>query len=334
MLSAKNKVVITIFGVLAVVILLMYVLDRSSKKRVERFRAGDNDEEEEEGEYADDAEEEIDAEYEKVPDEKKPSKVQTAKLPVANEKTMKETTVPEGRDEHISTEQPIISGKTPDDVVSHVSKWMSSLNIPSSLKTETFKEMFNEENIEKLKSMVNLQQAQDWATSIMSSLNTKKEDFASTITQRRTINQLKDKLRQMEEDLNNLMDDLEEAPKRNQEIKVSDNDYVSFGVAPAPAPAASPVLRNVTERVPRNNTQISMGSLPGIREDTTTSTLDLVRNSNTTASRLPDKEPLFAKNSDTVASSLGSNVGKRREIVRSNDVIEGFENVRHNFAMY
>lgn len=333
MLSAKNKVVITIFGVLAVVILLMYVLDRSSKTRVERFRAGDNDEEEEEQEeYADDGEEEIDDEYEKVPEEKKP-KLKTAKLAIANEKTMKETIVPEGHDEHISTEQPISSGKTPDDVVSHVSKWMSSLNIPSSLKTETFKEMFNEENIEKLKTMVNLQQAQDWATSIMSSLNTKKESFASTIAQRRTINQLKDKLRQMEEDLNNLMHDLDEPPKKNPEIKVSDNDYVSFGAAPAPSPAASPILRNVTERVARNNTQISMGSLPGVREETT-STLDLVRNANTTTSRLPDKEPLFAKNSDTVASSLGSNVGKRREVARSTDVIEGFENVRHNFAMY
>jgi hypothetical protein len=324
MLSAKNKVVITVFGVLAIVILLMYVLDRSSNQRVERFRAAaDNDDEEEDAE--ENAEEDIDDEFEEVPKEdKKASKQQTEKLPIANKKTMKETTVPEGHDEHISSEQPIASGKTPNDVVSHVSQWMSNLNIPSSLKTETFKEMFNEENIDKLKNMVNLQQAKDWATDIMSSLNGKKEDFASTIAQRRTINQLKDKLKQMEEDLNNLMDDLEEpSPKKKPEVKVASNDYVSFGLAPAPT--ASPVLRDLTK--------VSMGSLPTVRE--TTNTLDSIRTTdNATSSRLLDKEPLFAKNSDTIASALGSSVEKRRETFKSNDVIEGFENVRHSFAMY
>ena len=236
MLSAKNKVVITIFGVLAVVIFLMYVLDRTSNKRVERFK-------DTEDEDVDDVEDENEEEHEEVP-ETKPSKKTTEKLPVANAKTMKETSIPEGHDEHLDDEDHHITPNDKDDVVSHVSKWVSSLNIPSSLKTETFKEMFSEDNIDKMKSMVSYQQAKDWVNGIISSINAKKESFASTISQRRTINELKNKLKQMEEDLTNLMDDLDDVAKETNTkptMKQTEqtSQYVSFGPASAPAAASS-----------------------------------------------------------------------------------------------
>jgi hypothetical protein len=247
------------------------------------------------------------------------------KLPVANKKTMKETNVPSGKDEQLILEEPIPSGNN-DDVVSYVSKWVSGLNIPSSLKTETFKELFSEENIEKMKSMANLQQAKDWVSSIVSSLNNNKEAFASTLSQRRTINQLKDKLKQMEDDLNDLMDDLDEVSKKDTTVKRENSrNYVSFG--PAPAPASStipkptiPVFDSTSIRRAVNDTEISINSLPSMNQE---------RKSATTASRLADKDPLFARNSDTVSSSIGKKI-----TVGSNNVIEGFENVRHNFALY
>ena len=314
MLSAKNKVVVTIFGVLAVVIFLMYVLDRTSNKRVERFK----DTEEEDDDNVDDVEEENEEEQEEVP-KTKPSKKTVEKLPVANANTMKETSIPKGHDEHPDNEDHLITPNDEDDVVSNVSKWVSSLNIPSSLKTETFKEMFSEENVDKMKSMVNFQQAKDWVNGIMSSINTKKEAFASTISQRRTINELKDKLRQMEEDLTNLMDDLDDVAKDTKTkpiTKQTENtrQYVTFG--PAPAPSAS-----IVERRARNDTAISINSLPSVAQD--------IKPIATSASRLTDKEPIFAKNSDTVSSSLGKKI-----TARTGNVIEGFENVRHNFAMY
>jgi FtsZ-interacting cell division protein ZipA len=308
MLSAKNKVVITVFGVLAVIIFLMYVLDRSSNKRVERFK----DTESEEEEYIENNDEE-EEEEEEVP-KSKPSKKTHEKLPVANKTTMKETSVPLGKDEQLILEEPIPSENN-DDVVSYVSKWVSDLNIPSSLKTETFKELFSEVNIEKMKSMTSLQHAKDWVTSIVSSLNNNKEDFASTLSQRRIINELKDKLTKMEDDLNALMDDIDEVSNKKV-LKKSDvnNNYMSFG--PAPAPASS------TRRA-SNNTAISINSLPGVN------TTNKETKPATTASRLADKEPLFAKNSDTVSSSIGKKI-----TVDNNNVIEGFENVRHNFALY
>ena len=319
MLSAKNKVVITIFGVLAVIIFLMYVLDRSSNKRVERFK----DTEEEEEEDVDDVKhnDEEEEEEEMVP-KSKPSKKTHEKLPIANEKTMKETSIPSGKDEELILEEPVPGNN--DDVVSYVSKWVSGLNIPSSLKTETFKELFSEENIEKMKSMVSVQQAKDWVGSIVSSLNNNKEAFATTVSQRRTINQLKDKLRQMENDLNDLMDDLDEVSKKDTTVKRgSSRDYVSFGPSPAPASSSRvsraeiPTFDSTSTRRAVNDSEISINSLPSVNQE------------NKSASRLTDKDPLFAKNSDTVSSSIG-----KKLTVGGNNIIEGFENVSHNFALY
>lgn len=317
MLSAKNKVVITVFGVLAVIIFLMYVLDRSSNKRVERFKDAENDEEEDNNVEDNDEDEE---EQEEVP-KSKSSKKTFEKLPVANQKTMKETHEPSGKDEKLILEEPIPSSNK-DDVVSYVSKWVSNLNIPSSLKTETFKELFTEENIEKMKSMVNLEQAKDWVSSIVSSLNTNKEAFSSTISQRRTINELKDKLQQMENNLNNLMDDLDEVSNRsaqNESVvkRESKNEYVSFG--PAPAAPLSTTNSTSTKRA-GNDTVVSINSLPSVNN---------ASQETKPVARLTDKDPLFAKNSNTVSSSLGKKISSG-----SNNVIEGFENVRHNFALY
>jgi uncharacterized phage infection (PIP) family protein YhgE len=175
-----------------------------------------------------------------------------------------------------------------------------------------------------MKSMVSLQQAKDWVSSIVSSLDNNKEAFASTVSQRRTINQLKDKLKQMEDDLNDLMDDLDEVSKKDTTVKRgSRSEYVSFGPAPAPSSnipiAKIPIFDSTSTRRAVNDTEISMNSLPSVNQGQKT----------TTASRLTDKDPLFAKNSDTVSSSLGNNTKVAR-----NDIIEGFENVRHNFASY
>jgi FtsZ-interacting cell division protein ZipA len=327
MLSAKNKVVITVFGVLAVIIFMMYVLDRSSNKRVEQFRDTENDEDEEEEdennvEDNDDEEEE----EEKVP-KSKLSKKTYETLPIANKNTMKETSIPSGSEEQLIHEEPIQTSDN-DDVVSYVSKWVSGLNIPSTLKTETFKELFSEENIEKMKSMVSLQQAKDWASSIVSSLTNNKEAFASTISQRRTINQLKDKLKQMEDDLDNLIDDLDEVNNKNvsKDMNVkreSGNEYVSFGLAPAPSPSSRPIFNSNSTKRTINDTEISINSLPSVSETNQQTKSALP------TKRLTDKDPLFAKNSDTVSSSLGKKLA-----VGSNNVIEGFENVRYNFAQY
>jgi TolA-binding protein len=162
-------------------------------------------------------------------------------------------------------------------------------------------------------------------------LNNSKEAFASTLSQRRTINQLKDKLKQMEDDLDNLIDDLDEVNNQNVSKEKttkrgSGDEYVSFGLAPAPAPSSRstmPIFDSKSTRRTANDTEISINSLPSV------SSVNQKTKSALTAERLTDKDPLFAKNSDTVSSSLGKKI-----TVGSNDVIEGFENVRYNFAQY
>jgi hypothetical protein len=87
--------------------------------------------------------------------------------------------------------------------------------------------------------------------------------------------------------------------------------------------AKIPIFDSTSTRRAVNDTDISMNSLPSVNQSQKTTTAVAA------ASRLTDKDPLFAKNSDTVSSSLGNNSKFAR-----NDIIEGFENVRHNFASY
>jgi hypothetical protein len=293
----------------------MYVLDRSSNKRVEGFK--DTETEEEEDDVEDNDEEE--KEEADVP-KSKLSKKTYEKLPIANKKTMKETSVPSGKDEQLILEEPISSNNNNDDVVSYVSKWVSGLNIPSSLKTETFKELFSEENIEKMKSMVSFQQAKDWVNSIISSLN-KKEAFIGTASQRRTITQLKDKLKQMENDLDNLMVDIDEISNNETTVKPeSSNNNMMSSFGPPPASSTIPIFDSTSTRRTVNNTEISLDSLPSVN------TTNQETKSTTIASSLNDKESLFAKKIDTVSPKIIPVMG--------NNVIEGFENVRHKFAAY
>lgn len=294
MLSAKNKIVIAVFGVLAIIIFLMYLLDNSANKNVERFKDEEDDDIEDEE------------------NEQKPKPVETQedepvqKTKIVEEETFEDEVEGEGEthgETHSTTpelfDEPKNSSFTPSDkdVVTFVSKWLSSLNIPTSLKTETFKELFSEENIDRLKAMVSVQQAKDLVTDIMSSISGQKENFASTIKQRQMINGLKTSLKSMEKSLNELMTDLES-----------------------------------TKTTPQTNSSTSLTTLPKVVAPTkskTPATITLTPSANTTAlarMRLPENEPLIAKNSNTTNSSLGTS--------SSNNVIEGFENVHHNFALF
>lgn len=267
MLSSKNKVVFAVFGVLAIVIFLMYMVDNSSIPRVERFEENE------------DNEDDID-EQEVVKPLKNTHKTngkhtnKPTNTQLNQEELKEKPTIPEDREtynnelEDTIEEQPT---KQANDIVSYVSSLVSNMNIPSSLKVDTFKELFNGNNANQLHNLTTTEQAKKFVDKVMSSLGYTQETFDDDVI--KSIQDTQKDISDLNTKLNNLL-----------------NDYKSSKTTHKPQVS-----------IPRQSNQ---------------------SNTNKTLTPMSNRiTPPKTNTAMTDNSSLG-------------DVIEGFENLRHNFATY
>jgi hypothetical protein len=260
MLSAKSKVILSVFGILAIVIFIMYFVDTTSKK-VERFSEDDDNEDIDEVEMETETKETM---------SKNDEVVDSIEKEVTKEVSPKTI-----------TKNNVFKCAESSDKVSCITQYISSLSLPEALKISALKELFSEENLGALSDLASTSNAKKLVNDVLDRILQKKnEEFNTQTTSTSHLSMLTEKVNKIREHLEMIEDELDNMLPES----LVDNEIEKE----TPTKPMQP--RQPMQPTPKVNT--------------------------TTTSMKPD-----AKSTVTTAVTTSSN-----------DVIEGFENYRSNYA--
>lgn len=184
MMSTKHKLIFVVFGLVAVVYLVIYVVEHNaSNKKLERF-ADDDDEDDEEG-FEEDEQEESNEAFE---EEKKGAEKQTSKPEEKIVESPTKQVVPTPKQESRSL----------GDLMREVSSYLQQKLPGAKEQMAVMKELFSEDNLAKLTKLTSIKEVQHFVNEVIEG---EQAPFTNIDALQTKLQSIKDKLKKAQDEI-------------------------------------------------------------------------------------------------------------------------------------